>query len=274
MAALARAAADAEQWLRDLGSALGAEQRRLLADLEARRVEFVAEARRVTGPALERRLAAITTRWGPRLRREAMRAALEIARAKVPPWLGEQQAVAEAAFAERTERFRQLALALTARIAAMGVPEFAAFAVDVDDHGSPERASFQFQPLLHVARPASPIRYVADVGLAVAGGRDLIRASARRFLDWLLELNSSRVQAGVTARLDASRGMLEGALRTRLRTIEAGARRAIDRAVELRAAGAENVSAELGRLEELERELRPIAQAPGEAAVDAVEQHR
>jgi len=255
IAALARAARDVEQWRRDLSSVLEGDQRLLLADLEGRRLAFVADARHEAQPALERRLAGIRTRWGPALRRDAMAAAVEIARLEVTPWLAEQQAVAGAAFAERTERFRELTRALAERIASMGVPEYSGFAMDTIEEEGEGRTSFLFQPLLHVARPASPLRYVADALLAAAGGRGAILGSAHRFMDWLLELNSSRVQADVGRRLEEFRAALERAIRSRLVELGASTQRAIDRAADLRASGEDAVHAELARLARIEREL-------------------
>ncbi len=264
MAALARAASDAEQWLSDLGSVLGAEQRRLIADLETRRVAFVADARRITRPALARRLAEVDTRWGPQVRRQAMAAALEIARDAVTPWLADQQAVAAVAFAERTERFRGLTLAVAERIASMGVPEFSTFSLDTDSQELAGRTTFQFQALLNQVRPASPLRYAADVVLAAVGGPGAILVAAQRFLDWLLELNSSRVQADVEARLEESRARLERALRGRLRALDAGAWRAVDLAAELRASGHDAVQTELERLARLASELAAIVESAGD----------
>ncbi|MGH7669055.1 MAG: hypothetical protein ACRENQ_06135, partial [Gemmatimonadaceae bacterium] len=201
----------------------------------------------------------ITARWGPRLRREAMAAAVEIARSSIVPWLAEQQQVAASAFSERATRFRELERQFIERVSAMGVAELGALEITTGaDAALAGHEAFYFKPLVEVARPASPIRGAADVLLVAVGARRTVVAASSRFLRWLLELNSSRVQADVGQRLDESRRRLAGEVRALLREVQAGATRAVSRAVELRALGAEPVRVERARLDAFEAALRPL----------------
>jgi hypothetical protein len=115
-----------------------------------------------------------------------------------------------------------------------------------------------FEQLLHVAQPASPLRYMADVFLGAALACRAIEKDAKEFLEYLLEMNSTRVQSDIIRRVEESRGQLEAEIRKLLHEISRIAMQALDRARETKAAGAAFVEADIARLDGFERELKEL----------------
>jgi len=62
-------------------------------------------------------------------------------------------------------------------------------------------------------RPASPVRYVADIVLGLARGQSVIDRHTMEFLEYLLEMNSSRVQSDLMDRVEESQAQLEAEIR-------------------------------------------------------------
>ena len=253
------AIADGERAIADLDPLFTAEQRRLSRAFAADRAAFLAETRPQARAALDARLARLTGRHGPALRRGVLAAAQEIAREVIRPWLDAQQARAATAYAGAVERFVRSGESLLDRLAQAGVPALAHVSTEatVLQSLAPSEA-FRFKDVIRVAQPASPLRYGADLILGLAGAR-AFRGDAIRFLDWLLEMNSARVQSDVEERVAESRRQLERHLRARLAEAAARARAVFDRARAARAEGAAAVEAETTRLAGLEMEIDAIA---------------
>jgi hypothetical protein len=102
------------------------------------------------------------------------------------------------------------------------------------------------------------LRWVADLFLGFFGGRRLIERDARRFLDWLFEINSSRVQNDVLNRVQESRGQLEAEIRRLLHEVSRIAEQALVKARRVRDEGAPAVQQALARLSSLEDEIQEV----------------
>jgi hypothetical protein len=118
------------------------------------------------------------------------------------------------------------------------------------------RSRFSFEQFLSVARPASPLRFVADVLLGLVRAHGVIEREAREFLEHLLETNSVRVQSDVVERVQESRGQLEAEIRRLLLEVGHIAQRALEHARLARAAGATAVETKLSRLTAMEAEVK------------------
>jgi hypothetical protein len=108
-------------------------------------------------------------------------------------------------------------------------------------------------------QPASPLRWLADVFLPLAGARKLIQNDAREFLVRSIETNSTRVQNDILNRVQESRGSLEVEIRKLLHEVSRIAEEALVRARKVE--GEPAVEAELQRLEALETEISGLAQS-------------
>jgi hypothetical protein len=142
------------------------------------------------------------------------------------------------------------------------VREFARLPDALDnDRGFGVPSRFTFEQLLHVARPASPLRYLADVIFGVMHAYAIIEKDAWAFLDYLMEMNSTRVQSDVVNRVQESRSHLEAEIRKLLHEVTRIAERALDRARVTKEEGASAVETALSRLEQIENSLRGLVES-------------
>ena len=266
--ALRQTISEAERSLRDLGYLFTAEQHHLSDTFLERRKAFFAEAMPQANAELEMELTRLSRHFGPRFRRDAMRTAQVISERRVLPWLEVEEARAEEEYRGVASRFVEIGNGFLRKLSQTGVPELARMPHALDlERGFRVRSRFRFEELITVAQPASPLRYVADVMLALVGASSAIARDAREFLEHLMEMNSTRVQSDVVDRVQESRGQLEVEIRTILHEVSRIAERALDHARAAKAEGASAVRAALGRLDALEVEIRGL-RAPIESAAD------
>lgn len=250
---------DAERSMRELGYLLTAEQQRLHDLFVDRRKEFLQSVSAPAQQELREWLRSTGRHGGPSFRRAVMREAQEITRRRVLPWLEREQQEAEHKYREGTLRFVECANEFLQRLAQAGVPELARMPHALDPERSLRvRSRFYFGDLIHVAQPSSPLRYLADLALDLAGAYGPIEREASVFLERLLELNSSRVQSDLDDRILESRRGLETDIRILLREVSAAAERALEHARAARAAGGPAVETALGRTAALEQEIRAL----------------
>lgn len=117
---------------------------------------------------------------------------------------------------------------------------------------------FRFEELINIAQPASPVRYVADVVLGLVGARSVIGRHATEFLEYLLEMNSSRVQSDLMDRVEESQGQLEAEIRKLLHAITRIATVALEHAREARSRGTTTVEENLQRIDAAENEIHAL----------------
>jgi hypothetical protein len=266
--ALRQTIADAERSLRDVNYLFMAEEHHLSDLFLEHRKQFLDQARPIASSEFDRQLKALPHRYGPKFRRDAFHAAQVVAEKHVRPWLETEQALAEQEYRKVATRFVSIGNEFLDKLAKSGVPEFTRVPNALDsDRGFRVRSRFTFEQLLHVALPASPLRYIADLFLGILRAYGVIERDACAFLTHLMETNSTRVQSDVVSRVQESRGHLEVEIRKLLHEVTRIAERALDRARTAKAAGASAVEAALFRLDRTERALRNL-QETGEPSLD------
>jgi Dynamin family len=247
---------EAEVSLRDIGHLFMAEQHHLSDMFLEQRKWFLAEASPRVNSEFAEALRRTPRRYGPSFRRDVMRAAQVIAEQCVVPWLDAEQARAETEYRRVESRFVNIGNDFLKKLSESGVPELARMPDALDsEKGFRVPSRFTFEGLIRVAQPASPLRYLADVFLGVVRIFSVIERDAQEFLDHLMEMNSTRVQSDVVARVQESRGQLEVEIRKLLHEVSRIAERALENARAARAAGAPAVEAALTRLDRIEREV-------------------
>ncbi len=247
---------EAERSLHEVGYLFMAEQHHLSDLFLDQRKKFLAAALPKASAEFSEAAKAPPRRYGPRFRKDAMRAALVVAERQVRPWLQTEQALAEAEYRKVALRFVNIGNGFLKRLSESGVPELARMPNALNsDKGFRVSSRFTFEQLLHVALPASPLRYLADVFLGLVRAFGVIERDAREFLDHLMDMNSTRVQSDVIRRVEESRGQLEAEIRKLLHEISRIAEHALDHARATRAEGATVVEAALARMDSFEREL-------------------
>jgi predicted GTPase len=250
---------EAERSSRELGFLFTAEQRRLSDIFLDQRKEFLVEAMRQAMDEFEAALRRLSHHFGPRFRRDAMRAAQILAEKHVLPLLEKEEIRAEDEYREVAARFTRIANDFLERLSHSGGCEFARLPHALDsDKGFRVRSRFTFERLLNVSLPASPLRYVADSLLGLVGASFVIEREAKEFLQHLIDMNSARVQSDVVDRVAESRSRLEVEIRKTLHEVMRIAERAAENARKAKAEGAAVVEAALAQLDAIEFEIRSL----------------
>jgi GTP-binding protein EngB required for normal cell division len=256
---------EAERSLRDVNYLFMAEERHLSDMFLEQRKQFLAATMPSVNAEFEQELENLPRHYGPKFRRSAFRMAQIVSERHVRPWLETEQAAAEREYRKVASRFVSIGNDFLKKLAESGVPELTRMPDALDsDRGFRVPSRFTFEQSLHVALPASPLRYVADVFLGVVQSYSFIEKEAWAFLNHLMEMNSTRVQSDVVNRVQESRGQLEVEIRKLLHEVTRIAERALDRARSAKAEGALAVEAALFRLDRTERALRSLCE-PNEA---------
>jgi hypothetical protein len=259
IAAMRQTIAEAERSLRDLGYLFMAEQHRLSDLFLAQQKSFLAATFSRAKAEFNEELRAIPRRYGPRVRRKAMRAVQETAERHVLPWLEAEQLRAEEEYRKVAARFVSLGNDFLKKLSESGVPDLARMPNALDsEKGFRVPSRFTFEGLIHVAQPPSPLRYLADVLLGLVRAFFVIEKDARRFFDYLLEMNSTRVQSDVVDRVQESKGQLEVEIRKLLHEVSRIAERALDHARDAQEQGASAVVEKLAWLGVAEAEIRAL----------------
>ena len=246
----------AEQSLNDLGYLFSGEQQRLSKTFGDHRDVFLKSVREVAHSELSSALQSLPRTNGPRYRRSAMRAAQVVARRHTMPWLEAEKIKGEEAYRKIAKRFADLTTDFLSRVRGIGTSELAYLPKELNaGQDFQTRSEFRFYEYIHLAMPASPVRYVADLALGAVRAHSAIDAGAHDFLDLLLETNSERVRNDLENRVTESRHCLEAEIRTVLRDLSAVAEQALARARTAHAAGAPSVESSLKRLASIEAEL-------------------
>jgi len=251
--------AEAERSMRDLGYLLMGEQHRLSDFFLDRRKKFLAEVVPKATVEFESFIRSAPRSLGSVHRRYVMREAQEIARRDVVPWLQPESEEGEKQYRAVAKRFTQMGNEFLTKLAEAGIPELARLLHALDqDEGFRVRSEFRFRDFIQMAQPSSPVRRFGDICLGLLGLRSYIDMDARRFLDWLFEVNSSRVQNDILNRIEESRNRLEGDIRRLLHEVSRIAEQALARAKRVRDEGAPAIDTALGRLDGLEQEIREM----------------
>ena len=251
---------EAERSMRELGVLLMAEQQRLSDLFVDRHKIFVAAVLPQATKDLDDSIAAVRRGAGHGYRRRIMKQAQEIARLGVLPWLQPEQQEGERQYRQASLRFVEMGNDFLKRLAEAGVPELARLPHALDPEiGFRVRSRFTFKDFIEVAQPASPLRWLADLALGLIGARAVIQKEGQAFLENLVEVNSTRVQADILARVQESRGQLEIEIRKLLHEVSRIAEQALSNAKATYEKGAPAVHAAIERLNSLKREVAEVA---------------
>jgi cell division septum initiation protein DivIVA len=259
IAAMKQTIAEAERSLRELGYLLMGEEQRLSDFFLNRRKAYLASVMPEATQKFDNFLRSAPRSFGPSYRRHLLREAQEVARRCVTPWLQGEEEEGEKQYRMVARRFAQMGNDFLTKLAEAGVPELARMIHALDpEAGFRVRSEFRFRDFIEIAQPASPLRWLADASLCLTGFRSRIDRDAKRFLEWLLEVNSSRVQSDVRNRVEESRNRLEVEIRKLLHEVSRIAEEALARARRVQEEGAPAVEAALCRLDGWEKEISSI----------------
>jgi hypothetical protein len=251
--------AEAERSMRELGYLLMGEQHRLSDFFLDRRKAYLAITMPDSAQQLEAALRAAPHSLGPSYRRHIMHQAQEIARSHITPWLRPEEDEGEKQYRLVARRFALMGNDFLIKLAQAEIPELGRLLHALDtERGFRVRSEFHFQDFIGIAQPASPLRWLADLCLGLFGLRRRIDRDAREFLEWLLEVNSSRVQNDILNRVQESRNRLEAEIRKLLHEVSRIAELALARARKTQEEGAPAVETELFRLNAIEKEICAI----------------
>jgi GTP-binding protein EngB required for normal cell division len=250
---------EAERSMRELGYLLMAEQHRISDFFLERRLQFLRSAWEGSEAEFSNELRSVRRGFGPHYRRRVMHLAQQISRSKVMPWLKPEQEEGERQYRAVAFRFVEMGNNFLEKLARAGLSELARMPHALDpERGFRVRSQFIFEDFIGTAQPPSPLRWLADAILPLAGARGTIAKEAREFLRHLLETNSARVQNDVLHRIQESRDRLEVEIRKLLHEISRIAEQALDRAREVKEEGTPAVQSAVERLDRIEREVSAL----------------
>lgn len=263
IAAMKAAIAEAERSMRELGFLLMAEQQHLSDMFVKRHRAFLRSASPLAIREFREAAPSVPRTIGPRYRRALTSLAQEVAKKHVLPWLFTEQQEAEREYRAVTRRFVEMGNTFLQKLAEAGVSELGRMPHALDaETGFRTASRFTFLELIELAQPASPLRWLADLVLGAVGARRALLRDAEKFLEHLLETNSTRVQSDVLNRVQESRGKLEVEIRKLLHEVCRVAEQALAHARSAREAGTPAVESALSRLARLEQEIRDTRSAP------------
>jgi len=254
-----QAISEAERSMRELRFLFMAEQHRISDLFVDRHKQFFGAAWAESESEFIQELPSVSPRFGPQYRRRLMRLAQEIACRKVTPWLKPEQEEGERQYRAVALRFVGQANNFLNRLGDAGFDEITRMPHALDpEKGFRARSRFRFEGFIEIAQPASPLRWLADALLPLAGGRRFITGAAHEFLRRLLETNSVRVQNDVLNRIQESRELLEVEIRKLLHEVGRIAELALDRARKIKEEGTPAVQSAIERLNRLEYEISAL----------------
>lgn len=256
IARLKQTLSEAQRSMHELRYLLMGEQHRLSDFFSNRRKSFLAKSMPEVKEVFENVLCSAPRALGSTHRRYVMREAQAIARRTVVPWLQSEQDEGERQYREVGSRFATMGNDFLMKLSEAGVPELRRMLHALDpEAGFRVRSEFRFREFIEIAQPSSPLRLVADVCLGFLGLRKWIDRDARWFIEWLFEVNSSRVQNDVLNRIEESRSFLEAEIRRLVHEVSRTAEQALVRARKAQEEGAFAVEAALQRLDQLEQSI-------------------
>jgi predicted GTPase len=256
ISAMRETIAETERSLREIGYLFMAEKHRLSDLFLERRKKFFGDNLAVAKTEAIEEFRKIRRGYGPRFRGEAMHVAQTIAANRVLPWLGEEQAGAEEEYRKVAGRFVNIGDEFLAKLSESKIPELSRMPNALNsEKGFRVGSRFHFEELINMAQPASPLRYVADIVLGLVGACSVIQNDAMAFFEYLLEMNSTRVQSDLMVRVEESQSQLEAEIRKLLHQISSAATAAVEHAREIKSCGTAAIEQNLRRVTTAEKEI-------------------
>jgi GTP-binding protein EngB required for normal cell division len=251
--------AEAGRSMRELKFLFMAEQQHISDIFVDRHKAFLARVLPGAKQEFEEATSTLPYALGPRYRRLLMKQAQEIAKRTVVPWLKPEQEEAERQYRRVSPRFVEIGNNFLKKLAEGGVPELALMPHALDpEAGFRVRSAFTFADFIQLARPVSPLRWLADVVLSCVGALFLIQNEAREFLARLMEVNSTRVQSDILNRIQESHQYLEVEIRKLLHEVGRVAEQALRNARRVQQEGASAVESAQERIAVLERQVEEL----------------
>jgi hypothetical protein len=265
ISAMRETIAETERSLREIGYLFMAEKHRLSDLFLERRKTFLSENLAAAKAEANEEFRKIRRGYGPGFRREAMHAAQTVASSRVLPWLVKEQAGAEEEYRKVAGRFVNIGNEFLAKLSESKIPELSRMPNALNsEKGFRVGSRFRFEELISIAQPASPLRYLADIILGLVGACSVIQKDAMAFFEYLLEMNSTRVQPDLMERVEQSQGRLEAEIRKLLHQITRVATAALEHAREAKSRGDAAVEDNLRRITTAEEEIHSlIGKLPG-----------
>jgi len=252
----------AREALGDLRVLLSAESARLEEAFRTRHQAFLALARGEASRQLEESARALECSRN-RLRGEILRIAQELARRVAERFRLELEPIAEDGYRRAMERFVLLGNEFLARVAASGEPGLDALPPAVGAvTGLRLPGRIRYTELL--SRTLSLTAWIRDPLLPRSLTMRSALAQTSRYLDDLIEANSSRVAADLVERVAGSRARLEAELRDSLTRVTSVAEKALERAGRRRAEGEASVEEELRSIAKFRAQLTSLLQGTQE----------
>ena len=250
--------ADAAHRTVQLTHLFNAEEQELGREFERRTTDFRAKVESAALARLDSDGERLTAdrRSGPRHRRDTIAAVRGIVRELLAPWLAELQDEAESLYREVEDRFVSMANDFIERATRAGdkwesrVPERL-----TADEAFRVHSRFYWTDMMPVADPVAPGRWLLDVISSTARQRRSVRRDAERYLQLLLDVNTAGAAQDLRERVRESRRKLEAQVQRSLLRVCERAERALEFARAAQAAGNDAIRTELGRLDEMSREL-------------------
>jgi hypothetical protein len=252
---LRRAVADAERSLGDLSHIFAAEQERLSRKISGECDRFIKQALPESRHLLREAIQSQVVR-GPKLRRRAMEHTIEIAKQKLHQWREEKEPQVVALYGEATSRLVELANNFQTTLA--NIPGLSALPPLGREMGFRTPSRFYFHEIFSL-QPFSLGRWLLDLLIPHRCRAPRIESDANKYLEWLLKVNSTRVQNDFDERILESRRSLESEIGDRFSELATSGERALENARRAQAAGSEAVQAELARIQSLRATIEAIS---------------
>ncbi|MGB7729182.1 MAG: dynamin family protein [Candidatus Acidiferrum sp.] len=259
ISAMRETIAETEQSLREIGYLFMAEKHRLSDLFLERRKNFLRENLVAARAEANEEFRKIRHGYGPRFRRDAMHAAQTVAASRVLPWLTKEQLDAEKEYRKVAGRFVNIGNEFLAKLSESKIPELSRVPNALNsEKGFRVGSRFRFEELINIAQPASPLRYAADIVLGLGGACSIIQKDAMAFFEYLLEMNTTRVQSDLMDRVEKSQGQLEAEIRKLLHQITRVATAALEHAREAKSRGDAAVEDNLRRITTAEGKIQSL----------------
>jgi hypothetical protein len=250
--------AEAERSLGDMAFLFDAEESRLAGEFARWAAEFLRRALPDASEQFLRALDARESRGKLSLRPDAFAVAQEIYLRVLSPWLPDAQRAAEALYVEASEQFVKLANDFLNRLASSGDAALSDLPQSIGHETGFRVKSRLFYTELWGLTGRGPIVWLADLLRSRASVRRAVEQDVGAYLERIVRANASRIQGDFRERLRESRWRMQAEIKALLKNISASAERALGRARERRASGAEAVQADLARIECLHLETEAL----------------
>jgi hypothetical protein len=254
--------AESERSLGDLSFLFDAEEARLGREFERWASQLLSRALPDAQKRLGQALNELEARGKLALRPAAFAAAQEIYLAVLSPWLPEAQRAAESLYVEASLRFVTLANQFLDRLASSGDAALSGLPRSIGPETGFRVRSRLFYTELWSLTGGGLFRWLGDLLGTRASVRRSVGRTVGEYLDRIVRANVSRIQYDLAERVRESRWRLHAEIKALLKNIAASAERALERAREQRAAGAEAVEREIARINSLQQKVEALAPRP------------